>query len=159
MLKASAGAHLALGFKKMPLSAPIAHPGRNPTIRLFALSAFPDALGTMEGYSMTTEDKGSRLREVVVASDPANNGALVGHFDDSQFPVGGPDGAGHIASGPNPYDLLGASLAACTAMTVRFQAQRRKLPLERVEVVGQLPARRQGRKGLVRALARARGSA
>lgn len=83
---------------------------------------------------MTSEDKGFKLREVVVASDPTNNGALVGHLGESRFPIGGPDGVGHISSGPNPYDLLGSSLAACTAMTVRFQAQRRKLPLEHVEV-------------------------
>jgi putative redox protein len=76
----------------------------------------------------------TKIREVVVASDPTNHGALVGHVGESQFPVGGPDGAGHISSGPNPYDLLSASLAACTAMTVRFHARRRKFPLERVEV-------------------------
>ena len=76
----------------------------------------------------------TKIREVVVASDPTNHGALVGHVGESQFPVGGPDGVGHISSGPNPYDLLSASLAACTAMSVRFQARRQKLPLERVEV-------------------------
>jgi putative redox protein len=76
----------------------------------------------------------AKLREVVVASDPTNHGALVGHIDESQFPIGGPDGVGHISPGPNPYDLLSASLAACTALTVRFQARRQKLPLERVEV-------------------------
>ena len=76
----------------------------------------------------------TKIREVVVASDPTNHGALVGHVGDSRFPIGGPDGVGHISSGPNPYDLLSASLAACTAMSVRFQARRQKLPLERVEV-------------------------
>ncbi|WOH80959.1 OsmC family protein [Bradyrhizobium sp. BEA-2-5] len=75
----------------------------------------------------------TNIREVVVASDPTN-GALVGHVGESRFPVGGPDDVGHISSGPNPYDLLSASLAACTAMSVRFQARRHKLPLERVEV-------------------------
>jgi putative redox protein len=75
-----------------------------------------------------------KLREVVVASDPTNHGALVGYVGESQFPVGGPDALGHISPSPNPYDLLSASLAACTAMTIRFQARRQKLPLERVEV-------------------------
>jgi putative redox protein len=83
---------------------------------------------------MTPQDKESKLREVFVASDPTNHGALVGYVGESQFPVGGPDGAGHVSPGPNPYDLLSASLAACTAMSVRFQARRQKLPLERVEV-------------------------
>lgn len=82
---------------------------------------------------MTIEDNAAKVREVAVASDPAT-GALVGHVGPSVFPIGGPDGVGNISPGPNPYDLLSASLAACTAITVRFQAKRRKLPLERVEV-------------------------
>jgi putative redox protein len=65
----------------------------------------------------------AKLREVVVASDPTNHGALVGCVDASQFPIGDPDGVGHISPGANPCDLLSASLAACTAMSVRFQAQ------------------------------------
>ncbi len=32
------------------------------------------------------------------------------------------------------YELLSASLAACTAMTIRLQARRRKIPLSHVEV-------------------------
>ena len=83
---------------------------------------------------MTPQDNAPALREVVVASDPAHHDALIGHVGASEFAVGGPDGVGHISPGPNPYDLLSASLAACTAMTVRFQAKRRKLPLERVQV-------------------------
>jgi putative redox protein len=97
-------------------------------------AALHDARNTVEGHSMTPKDKPPKLREVVVASDPTNHGALVGHVGASQFPIGGPDGVGHISPGPNPYDLLSASLAACTAMTVRFHARRRKVPLERVEV-------------------------
>src|SRR5262249_2627318 len=34
----------------------------------------------------------------------------------------------------NPYELLSASLAACTAMTIRLQARRRKMPLSHIEV-------------------------
>jgi putative redox protein len=83
---------------------------------------------------MTSQDNAPKLREVVVVSDPTNHDALVGHVDAFQFPIGGPDGVGHISPGANPYDLLSASLAACTAMSVRFQARRQKLKLERVEV-------------------------
>jgi putative redox protein len=97
-------------------------------------AASHDPLNTMKGRSMTPQDKASKFREVFVASDPTNHGALVGRVDASQFPIGGPDGVGHVSPGPNPYDLLSASLAACTAMTVRFHARRRKVPLERVEV-------------------------
>ena len=88
----------------------------------------------------------TKIREVVVASDPTKHGALVGLVGESQFPVGGPDGVGHISSGPNPYDLLSASLAACTAMSVRFQARRRKLPLERVKVGVSFHHRAQGER-------------
>jgi putative redox protein len=42
--------------------------------------------------------------------------------------------SGGPAAGANPYELLSASLAACTAMTIRLQARRRKIPLSHVEV-------------------------
>ncbi len=37
-------------------------------------------------------------------------------------------------AGPGPYDLLLASLGACTAMTVQWAAEKRRIPLEHVEV-------------------------
>lgn len=45
-----------------------------------------------------------------------------------------PKSVGGNELGPNPYDFLSASLATCTAMTLRMYAKHKKLPLEHVEV-------------------------
>jgi putative redox protein len=47
---------------------------------------------------------------------------------DEPIAVGGADG------GPTPYEMLLAGLGACTVMTLRIYADRRKWPLERARV-------------------------
>jgi putative redox protein len=51
----------------------------------------------------------------------------------SAFRVDEPVSAGGLGSGPNPYDLLGAALGACTTMTIRLYADHRGWPLSHVE--------------------------
>jgi putative redox protein len=42
--------------------------------------------------------------------------------------------AGGMGMGPTPFDLLAASLGACTSMTIRLFANRHQLPLQKVRV-------------------------
>jgi len=77
---------------------------------------------------------GAPRPQAEVGGDLDGAGTLNGRAGTSEFSIGGPDGRGGTAAGANPYELLSASLAACTAMTIRLQARRRKFPLSHVEV-------------------------
>ena len=60
--------------------------------------------------------------------------ALDVYSDDHHWVADEPTRAGGANSGPDPYEQLLASLGACTAMTLRMYASRKKWPLERVRV-------------------------
>jgi putative redox protein len=45
-----------------------------------------------------------------------------------------PVASGGQGSGPDPYELIGAALGACTVMTLRLYAKRKGWPLERIRV-------------------------
>lgn len=45
-----------------------------------------------------------------------------------------PEDLGGRDTGPDPYELLLSALGACTAMTLRMYAERRKWPVEHIEV-------------------------
>jgi putative redox protein len=81
-----------------------------------------------------SNDESAPRPQAEVVGDLGGAGTLNGRAGASVFSIGGPDGGGGTAAGANPYELLSASLAACTAMTIRLQAQRRRIPLSHIEV-------------------------
>lgn len=84
-----------------------------------------------------TPDASSKLipgDRVVVAETHLGRLQLVASAPDAAFIIDEPVSAGGLGSGPNPYDLLAAALAACTALTLRLYAERKGWPLRHVEV-------------------------
>jgi uncharacterized OsmC-like protein len=80
-----------------------------------------------------TSTEGAGPREVVVRGDAggfAQEIAVGAH----RLAADEPTAAGGTDTGPNPYDLLLASLGACTSMTVALYARRKGWPLEAVTV-------------------------
>lgn len=74
---------------------------------------------------------GAGHSQAVVAGDVERAGNLTCRAGASEFSIAGADAS---AAGANPYELLSASLAACTAVTIRFQAKQLKIPLSYIEI-------------------------
>lgn len=71
------------------------------------------------------------------------------HTGDTWLVADEPEAMGGLGTGPGPYDLLAAALAACTNMTLRFHADRKGWHIGEVStqvtyhrMAGQTPADR-----------------
>lgn len=71
---------------------------------------------------------------VLVSETGVERYQLVGRTGPAAFLMGGAVNHGGLKSGPGPFDLLASALGACTAMTIRAYADRKKIPLVRVQV-------------------------
>jgi putative redox protein len=72
--------------------------------------------------------------EVVVAEVGFGRFAQVVYDGKHRLTADEPVEEGGLDTGPNPYGLLMAALGACTSMTLRMYAERKKWPLKQVAV-------------------------
>ena len=83
-----------------------------------------------EPQSPTRDAHGS----VLIEETRAGRYQVAVHAAGAAFFADEPVAFGGLGSGPDPYDLMGAALGACTAMTLRLYAHRKAWPLSRVAV-------------------------
>jgi uncharacterized OsmC-like protein/alpha/beta superfamily hydrolase len=76
----------------------------------------------------------SPTAQVVVAE--TTQGRFLNHVvtGGHRFLTDEPVSVGGFDAGPTPYDLIGAALGACTSMTLRMYAERKRMDLDRVVV-------------------------
>ena len=70
------------------------------------------------------------MKEIVVTY--IRNLQQEANMGDHRLIIDEPKEFGGDGKGPNPYDLLLASLGGCTAMTIISYAKRKDIPLEQV---------------------------
>jgi putative redox protein len=92
----------------------------------------------MNDARMTGEDapfgKAPAPGEVVVAEVGFGRYAQVVYDGKHRLTADEPEEDGGLDTGPSPYRLLLAALGACTSITLRMYAERKKWPLRRVAV-------------------------
>ncbi|HEY8682360.1 MAG TPA: bifunctional alpha/beta hydrolase/OsmC family protein, partial [Rhodanobacter sp.] len=72
--------------------------------------------------------------DVVAEETGAGRFQLAIHAGGIRFLADEPVSAGGLGTGPTPYDLVSAGLAACTTMTLRLYAEHKGLPAGRIRV-------------------------
>jgi putative redox protein len=72
--------------------------------------------------------------EVVVAEVGFGRFAQVVYDGKHRLTADEPAEAGGLDTGPSPYGLLLSALGACTSMTLRLYAERKKWPVQRIAV-------------------------
>lgn len=86
-------------------------------------------------YIETTDTVQLRTNhQVLVHSDPEAKYTLDIQAGKHLFKADEPESIGGNDFGPTPYDLLLASLGACTAITMRMYANRKGWPVEDIEI-------------------------
>ncbi|WP_426688410.1 serine aminopeptidase domain-containing protein [Rhodanobacter ginsengiterrae] len=74
--------------------------------------------------------------DVVAEETGAGRFQLAIHAGGIRFLADEPVSAGGLGTGPTPYDLVSAGLAACTTMTLRMYAEHKGLPADRTLLLG-----------------------
>ncbi len=89
-----------------------------------------------EAVSPVALAEGNALEEGQVEVSETGTGTFANQVRAGRhrLPTDEPERMGGTDTGPTPYDYLLASLGACTSMTLRMYAQRKKLALEKVSV-------------------------
>jgi uncharacterized OsmC-like protein/predicted DsbA family dithiol-disulfide isomerase len=129
------GVHRA-AVRQQEISGWHSHVLSTPTffINGLRLDDSPDALTSAVSRALREQQRIRHVfREALVTSSPAGfrHTVVVGPH---QLVSDLPPGDGGEDAGPSPYDLLLGALGTCTAMTVRWAANKHKLPLRGVEV-------------------------
>ena len=70
--------------------------------------------------------------EVVAEETGAGRFQVAIHAGGIRWLADEPEAVGGLGSGPTPYDLLAAGLAACTTMTLRMYTERKGWPVEHI---------------------------